>query len=118
MQRAITHRYKCGCPKCGRKRCEKSKSKDQFVKDATAIHGDKYSYDDVIYVNNKTRVIIYCKACEENFEQTPHKHLVSKRRCLRNYRGYYWVPRDQRIASYGNRYYREDSAPRETSRGI
>jgi hypothetical protein len=53
----------------------KKLTKDEFIKRAVLIHQDKYSYDSVVYVNNYTKVKIYCKACQKYFEQTPKKHL-------------------------------------------
>ena len=47
---------------------------DKFIEKAIAIHGDKYDYSSVNYVNAKTKIIIGCKYHGE-FEQTPCNHL-------------------------------------------
>ena len=47
---------------------------EEFIKKARAIHGDKYDYSKVIYVNNHTKVCIICPVHGE-FWQNPHSHL-------------------------------------------
>ncbi len=56
------------------------KTKKQFIIDAVAIHGDRYNYDDVLYLRNNFKVKIICKL-HGIFEQTPLKHISSKRGC-------------------------------------
>ena len=48
-----------------------------FIEDATKVHGDKYAYSKVNYVNSKTKIIISCKEHGE-FEQTPSGHLSGR----------------------------------------
>jgi hypothetical protein len=45
-----------------------------FIEKSIDIHGDKYNYDLVEYVNSYTKIKIICKEHGE-FEQTPRKHL-------------------------------------------
>lgn len=59
-----------GCPKCA----GKNKTVDEFIKKARQVHGNKYDYSNVKYVNNKTKVCIICSEHGE-FWQTPHNHL-------------------------------------------
>lgn len=47
---------------------------DNFISKVTEIHGDKYSYDKVIYLNSKTNIVIKCKIHGE-FSQRPDHHL-------------------------------------------
>lgn len=47
---------------------------EEFVKKAKKIHGDKYDYNKVKYVNNSTKVYIICPEHGE-FSQTPNAHL-------------------------------------------
>lgn len=67
-----------GCRKCSfertGKRCKLSKS--DFIKKATSIHGNKYSYDKVDYKNNYTNIIISCPS-HGDFEQTPGNHTYA-----------------------------------------
>lgn len=53
---------------------------DNFIKRAREIHGNKYDYSKVEYVNNHTKVCIVCPIHGE-FWQTPQSHL-SKNGCL------------------------------------
>lgn len=73
-----------GCKLCMGKRIWDKRgriTKDEFVRRAREIHGDKYEYDKVEYKNMKTRVLIYCKTCQKYFEQTPEHHLLQKSGC-------------------------------------
>jgi hypothetical protein len=60
-----------GCSKC----CGKFKSNNNdFINKSELIHGDKYDYSLVNYVNNKTKIKIICPI-HNIFEQTPNSHL-------------------------------------------
>lgn len=52
----------------------KKKTKEQFISDAIKIHGNIYSYENVIYVNSKTKVKIICPV-HGDFFQIPNAHL-------------------------------------------
>jgi hypothetical protein len=54
----------------------KKDRKQYFIEKAREVHGDKYSYDKVIYIDNKKKVIISCEIHGE-FLQTPSSHLAS-----------------------------------------
>ena len=47
---------------------------EEFIKKAREVHGDKYDYSKVEYVNNQTKVCIICKEHGE-FWQRPLDHL-------------------------------------------
>jgi len=47
---------------------------EQFIEKAIKVHGDKYDYSKVEYVNSRTKIIIICKTHGE-FKQDPHSHL-------------------------------------------
>jgi len=67
-----THKTKPkGCPKCAGKLVTDTES---FIKEARKIHGDKYDYSKVEYVNTMSKVCIICPIHGE-FLQTPNKHL-------------------------------------------
>jgi hypothetical protein len=57
------HLQKHGCGECGllKNAKENAKTTEQFVKDAKKIHGDKYDYYFVNYINNHTKVGIICR---------------------------------------------------------
>lgn len=49
-------------------------SKEEFIKKARLVHGDRYNYDNVDYKTNKVKVCIVCPEHGE-FWQTPSDHL-------------------------------------------
>ena len=51
-----------------------SMGRDNFIEKAKKIHGDKYNYSKVDYINNKTKIEIICPE-HGIFLQTPDKHL-------------------------------------------
>jgi len=53
----------------------KRKTRNDFIEDAIKVHGKKYGYDKVIYVNITTKVSITCLTCDTDFPQTPDHHL-------------------------------------------
>ena len=64
------------CPKCAnttRGNAFRS-NKDEFIKKAREVHGDKYDYSKVEYTNINTKVCIICPIHGE-FWQTPYSHL-------------------------------------------
>lgn len=65
-----------GCPKCrsNYKHHLYAKTTEQFIKDSKEIHGDKYDYSKVEYVNNKEKVCIICPEHDE-FWQIAGSHL-------------------------------------------
>jgi len=56
----------------------KKKTTEQFIIDATKIHGDKYNYSLVDYKNGRVKIKIICNRCNKEFEQTPENHLAGK----------------------------------------
>jgi len=60
-----------GCIKCSR---NKKLTTEEFIEKSKSIHGDKYDYSKVEYVNNATNVIITCKK-HGDFKQLPSVHL-------------------------------------------
>ena len=70
------HLCGCGCPYCA----GKNKNKELFLKKAKEIHGNKYDYSKVEYVNWNTKVCIVCPEHGE-FWQTPEKHINQQHNC-------------------------------------
>lgn len=56
------------------------KTKEMFIVDAMKIHGEKYIYDEVEYVNNRTPIKIICKI-HGPFWQQPISHISGKQGC-------------------------------------
>lgn len=54
---------KNGCPKCGNiaTASKLSKTREDFIKDAIKVHGDKYTFKDTIYKNSTTRIKVNCR---------------------------------------------------------
>lgn len=68
------------CPECEMKKSKDfgRKTKEQFIKECIAIHGDKYDYSNVLYINTETKVKIKCIKHEQDFYMTPHHHLSGR----------------------------------------
>jgi len=64
-----------GCRKCIHDKDRKNIN--QFLVTAKKIHGEKYDYSDVIYINGRSKINIKCKE-HGIFEQIPISHLVGK----------------------------------------
>jgi hypothetical protein len=60
-----------GCPVCTNNKKFTSKI---FIKKAKKVHGNKYNYSKVDYVNARTKIIIICSKHGE-FKQIPYSHL-------------------------------------------
>ena len=50
--------------------------KEAFITKAIKKHGEKYDYNNVEYINSKTKVSILCKKHNTFFKQTPNVHLL------------------------------------------
>lgn len=53
---------------------------EKFIEKAKLIHGDKYNYTLVKYVNNHTKIKLICSTHGE-FEQRPNDHISKKTGC-------------------------------------
>lgn len=71
LQSPANHWHGQGCPKCyGTGKL----STGEFIRRAREVHGDRYDYSQVEYVNNHTKVRIICPV-HGVFEQVPMSHL-------------------------------------------
>lgn len=72
--RAVSHQQGIGCKLCG---IEKSRPKIipfiEILKNFKEVHGDKYDYSKVKYIDGETKVKIICKS-HGIFEQSPNAH--------------------------------------------
>ncbi|WJY00850.1 hypothetical protein [Curtobacterium sp. 458] len=65
------------CPDCsGRRGSSSDARREQFISRARAIHGDRYEYSSVVYIDQHTPVAIRCRL-HGPFEQRPMNHLSS-----------------------------------------
>lgn len=76
------HERGCDCPKCASQKVSNklSDTKETFIAKAKSIHGGKYDYSKVDYVNNHTKVCIICPKHGE-FWQTPSMHYSEGQGC-------------------------------------
>lgn len=80
-QTATSHLSGRGCPKCANETPRKLQSStSEFIKRAMAIHGSRYGYSKVKYINCYTEVIIDCPEHGE-FRQKPVVHINHKCGC-------------------------------------
>lgn len=76
-QRPGNHVLGQGCPACAG---TKKRTREEFIQQARALHGDKYNYDKVVYVNDATKVTLVCPK-HGDFLITPDSHIHSKQGC-------------------------------------
>jgi hypothetical protein len=53
----------------------------EFVRRSRELHGDKYGYDESVYVGQRTKIKIFCHTCQKAFEQLPRKHYAQGEGC-------------------------------------
>ena len=76
-QRPSEHLAGKGCIKCaGVERL----TTEQFIESSKKIHGDRYDYSKVDYINNRTKVTIVCDV-HGDFDQVPDSHLRMNTGC-------------------------------------
>jgi len=66
-----------GCNECGKINRAKKQTftQEQFIDKAKKLHGEKFDYSKVKYINSQTKVIIICNKCNFEFEQQANSHL-------------------------------------------
>lgn len=76
-------RQHAGCPQCAIESIKNKLSDDfiSFKEKAERIHGNRYSYIDENYVNNKTPISVQCNICQTIFQVRPDNHLFRKSGC-------------------------------------
>ena len=75
-QNAHSHLNGRGCPKCGVRKSSKTRltKTEKFIEKCNQEHGDKYSYDKVVFTKSHDKVIITCPI-HGDFEQRASHHL-------------------------------------------
>ncbi|QYB17523.1 SPbeta prophage-derived protein [Pacmanvirus S19] len=83
MQSPNNHLRGKGCPKCvnNNLRVKFAFTREKFIEEARSVHGDRYDYSLVEYINQHTRVKIICPI-HGVFEQLPLNHLKGAN-CIR-----------------------------------
>ena len=79
LQSARNHLVGKGCYKCGRISASKKATltNDEAINNFKSIHGNRYNYSKVEYINNRIKVQIICKI-HGSFWQTPNSHQDGK----------------------------------------
>lgn len=80
----------CGCNNCGIEKMKKMQRMPItiFIERAKMVHGDKYDYSKINYINIDTKIIIICPI-HGNFLQSPYCHIKFNQGCQRcNKKGY------------------------------
>lgn len=72
-----THLSAHACPFCKKV----GMTQEYFIEKSIAIHGDRYDYSKVKYIDSKTKVLLVCKRCGKEFWVAPNSHLSSKTGC-------------------------------------
>ena len=83
-QRVSVHiKDKCGCPKCGieNRKHPAKKTSEQFIAESKKVHGDRYDYSKVEYINAQTEVTIICPKHQKEFRMKPYAHIHQKQKC-------------------------------------
>ena len=81
---ASNYKLKYLCPVCCRYLISgksKKQTTESFIEKAKKVHGDKYDYSMVNYINSSTKVKIICRQCGKIFEQRPCDHINKKYGC-------------------------------------
>lgn len=73
------------CPLCKKNKFAKCNALtlEEFVERAKSIHNNKYSYENVNYINAHTKISIYCKNHNLYFDQTPNDHIYQQSGCVK-----------------------------------
>ena len=81
-QRAHDHLHGHGCSACyqERTRTRLTKSFNQFLMDAKAVHGDKFEYEAASFVNRQKKMIIICNK-HGPFPSLPRDHIHKATGC-------------------------------------
>ena len=74
-----------GCAFCAGKKRYTTK---EFIMKAKEVHDNKYNYSKIKYIDNHTKIAIYCNGCKKYFKQEPHSHLQGYgcSRCSKTYK--------------------------------
>ena len=80
---------------------------EDFIVKAKKIHGDRYDYSKVNYINSNTKITLICKNCGNEFKIEPNSHLTQKSgcRCYISYTTYNttdWITKAKEV--HGDKY--------------
>lgn len=77
LQTPYEHYHGHGCPNCKKETLSNlyKYNTKEFIDKAKKIHGAKYDYSKIRYVDCRTKIIILCCSCKKSFNQIPNDHL-------------------------------------------
>jgi hypothetical protein len=78
---------KAACQKCAKIRTGNLNKNENWLNDFKSVHGDRYDYSKVNYINNKIKVEIICKE-HDSFFMKPNAHTTQKQGCPKCSRKY------------------------------
>ena len=80
LQSATDHTMGHGCKECRKDKLSVafSSSKECFIKKARETHGELYSYDNAVYVNSKTKLLVTCRV-HGDFDIVPSAHIAGNK---------------------------------------
>ena len=78
-----SHLQGYGCDKCAHRINHENQklSEDEIIKRAKEVHGDKYDYSNINYVNSQMPIDIKCNKCNNIFQQLYTNHIIQKQGC-------------------------------------
>ena len=105
LQTPYTHLEPCGCPVCAAEKrgIDRRMTLVEFIKRAKKVHGDKYDYSKVVYINNSTKIEIICKK-HGSFFQTPAAHIFNKNKCYKCSKNGYSAKAIQWLIAIGDKH--------------
>ena len=83
VKSAVLHLNGIGCAACKKEKgvLAKYATKEQFIKRAINVHGNKYDYESADYIDNLATINIYCNTCDYYFRCTRFDHITHKHGC-------------------------------------
>ena len=54
---------------------------EEFIRRSREVHGDRYGYEQSSYVDQQTKIRIFCRSCQKYYEQIPQKHYAKGEGC-------------------------------------
>ena len=78
-----SHLQGCGCDKCARRINHENQklSEDELIERAKKVHGDKFDYSNINYINCNTPINIKCNKCGDTFQQLYPNHIKQNKGC-------------------------------------
>lgn len=77
----IGERKDVGVLRGAKSRLKMYAGKENFIEKARKVHGNKFNYDNVVYINKETKVEIICNDCGHHFYMTPENHIHGREGC-------------------------------------